>query len=306
LASWTFVASANSPHEELIRLANNKNGVIKLNSQNWDLLTSPKRTWSVVVQLTALDKAYKCQPCKDMDPMFNEVAKAWKSVPKADRDTHFFATLDFNDGQDIFRQLGVASAPIISMYPAAEGPRRLASGKTDAVKYDFNSYGSDPEELAHQISTFTPRPIPYKAPFNWGLILSVGSTLLAVVLAARLVLPVLLNRWTWAALTISTMLVMTSGFMFVRIRGMPYQTAEGTMVSGFQNQVGAEIWHISFLYGSLATSFLALILLVPTQSNRNLQRAGIYIFSGLNFILFSMLLADFRKKNAGYPFKLLF
>jgi oligosaccharyltransferase complex subunit gamma len=33
---------------------------------------------------------------------------------------------------------------------------------------------------------------------------------------------------------------MTSGFMFVRIRGMPYNGSNGWVASGYQNQYGQE------------------------------------------------------------------
>lgn len=39
-------------------------GVIKLDEQLFDALTSPKREWSVLVQLTALDKNMRCTPCR--------------------------------------------------------------------------------------------------------------------------------------------------------------------------------------------------------------------------------------------------
>lgn len=42
-------------------------------------------------------------------PNFESVAKSWKKVPSKDRDQHFFATLDFKDGQDIFRKVGISS-----------------------------------------------------------------------------------------------------------------------------------------------------------------------------------------------------
>lgn len=44
--------------------AKSSGGVIKLDEQLFDALTSPKRDWSVVVQLTALDKSMRCTPCK--------------------------------------------------------------------------------------------------------------------------------------------------------------------------------------------------------------------------------------------------
>lgn len=43
--------------------------------------------------------------CRLWDPNFNAVGKSWKKVPKEKRDYHFFATLDFKDGQDIFRRV---------------------------------------------------------------------------------------------------------------------------------------------------------------------------------------------------------
>lgn len=106
--------------------------------------------------------------------------------------------------------------------------------------------GNDALEFAVQMSNYTPVPIPYKAPIDWGLVVSAIAALLLCTLAARLVLPVIQNRWTWALIVISTMLVMTSGFMFVRIRGMPYRTKDHSMIPGYQNQVGAEIWTVSF------------------------------------------------------------
>lgn len=58
------LALAASPHERLLKLAQQGNGIIKLDATSFDLLTSPKRTWSTSIQLTALDKRRKCIPCK--------------------------------------------------------------------------------------------------------------------------------------------------------------------------------------------------------------------------------------------------
>lgn len=117
-----LAAATKTPHEELIALAESNHGIIKLNSQTWDLLTAPKRDWSAVVQLTALNQNMKCAPCRyfipfilflslltyrqrEFDPTFRTVAKAWATVSKAERNKHFFASLDFQDGQDIFKKV---------------------------------------------------------------------------------------------------------------------------------------------------------------------------------------------------------
>jgi oligosaccharyltransferase complex subunit gamma len=115
-------SQGDAVHQQLVALATTGNGVIKLDPKSFELLTSSKRNWSVSVQLTALDKRRRCIPCKsvdsatshtqtfnvmdrEFDPSFNAVAKAWASTPKRHRDNHFFATLDFDDGQVIFQKV---------------------------------------------------------------------------------------------------------------------------------------------------------------------------------------------------------
>lgn len=58
------LAANNSPHDELVQLAAAGNGVIRLDERVFDLLTSPKRTWSASIQFTALNPQRRCAPCK--------------------------------------------------------------------------------------------------------------------------------------------------------------------------------------------------------------------------------------------------
>lgn len=101
--------------------------------------------------------------------------------------------------------------------------------------------GFDAQPLAEQLSTFTPIPIPYHPPINWTK-WGVGAFLvLSGLLAIRFLAPVLRSRWTWATITILTSLVMTSGYMFTRIRGMPNTAQDGSWIAqGFQSQYGQE------------------------------------------------------------------
>lgn len=55
---------AATPHQQLVQLASAGNGIIRLNPDTFDLLTSPRRTWSATIQLTALDKRRRCNPCR--------------------------------------------------------------------------------------------------------------------------------------------------------------------------------------------------------------------------------------------------
>ena len=59
------LAASSSPHERLVELADaSSDGVIQLNDETFDLVTSSKRNWSVVLQLTAMDKKMRCSPCR--------------------------------------------------------------------------------------------------------------------------------------------------------------------------------------------------------------------------------------------------
>jgi oligosaccharyltransferase complex subunit gamma len=57
-------ASQDSSRQQLVKLAADNNGAIKLDAETFDLLTSPKRDWSASVLFTALDKKRRCGPCR--------------------------------------------------------------------------------------------------------------------------------------------------------------------------------------------------------------------------------------------------
>ena len=208
------------------------------------------------------------------------------------------------------------SAPIVSVYPAAEGPRKPASGKTDPSKYDFSN-GFDPAPLAEQLSHHTPIPIPYRAPINWG---KIGTNILFVaslLLLARFFKPILTGRLVWIIMTVVPSLAFMGGLMFVQIRGSPWQMANGQwMAQGFSNQLGKEVQMVAIIckalaflmsppntnYGSsdggLAGAFLALILVTPYVSPSR-QRVQIYTLILIIAFIYSSLLSLFRFKNRG-------
>jgi len=314
LLPYKFADKLSETRARFTKIAEANNGVIKLNSAEFEAITAADRDWSVVVQLTALGNEFKCAPCLTFDPNFRTVAKAWTKVPKAEREGHFFATLDFADGQSVFRSLGLNSAPVVNFYPAQKGPFKPANGKTDTWSYDFNQNLFDAKTLAEVLSRSTPTKIPYSPPPNYGLAITIGGTVLSVLIFARFFWPILsaflLSRWTWALLSILSSLIFTSGFMFTRIRNMPFaqNTREGPqwIASGYQNQFGAETYVVATLYGTLALSQIALIMLVPRILKPTQQRAAIYIWTGVTILLYSVLISLFKLKNAGYPFSLLF
>jgi hypothetical protein len=139
------------------------------------------------------------------------------------------------------------SAPVVSVYPAVEGPRKPASGKTDPAKYDFSS-GFDPAPLAEQLSHHTPIPIPYRAPINWG---KIGTTLFFAanfLLFLRFFKPVLTGRLVWIIMTVVPSLAFMGGLMFVQIRASPWQMPNGQwMAQGYANQFGKEVQMVAII-----------------------------------------------------------
>ncbi|KAH9946035.1 oligosaccharyl transferase subunit OST3/OST6 family [Epithele typhae] len=302
---FCLAASADSAYEQLTNLAKSNNGLIKLDDKSYGLLTHAKRNWTSSVHFTALDPRRRCAPCKEFDPSFTTVAKAWNKVPARDRSSHFFATADFDSAMGVFQKLGIQSAPVVHIYPAAEGPRRPANGRISPIVYDFSN-GFDAGPLAEQLSAWTPVPIPYKAPIDWAKYGTTAGFVLIALSSIRIMLPVIRSRWAWAVGIVLTSLVMTSGFMFVRIRGMPPSGQGGQWIAqGYQNQFGQEVQVVSFVYGLLSASFLMLTLITPYQSSPARQRLQVYLWSGVIFVMFSVLISLFRVKNRSYPFKLL-
>ena len=79
--------------------------------------------------------------------------------------------------------------------------------------------------------------------------------------AAPYVLPVIQNRNLWAALTLISILLFTSGHMFNHIRKVPYVAGDGKngvayFAGGFQNQFGMETQIVAAMCKSFSTHLL--------------------------------------------------
>lgn len=108
--------------------------------------------------------------------------------------------------------------------------------------------GFDAGPLAAFVSRFTPVAVPYKDPIDWVRWITIASGLLGSLLFLKFISPIVQNKWAWATVTIITSLVMTSGYMFTRIRNVPYNGGDGNWVAaGYQNQFGQEVQVVSFI-----------------------------------------------------------
>lgn len=195
-------------------------------------------------------------------------------------------------------------APILLYFPLGSG---------SPVKYDFATGSYDAEDIAEWLSTQRGEPVPYSAPFPWLKLftavtsLSIGT---ATVYLLRQHVPLSQgSKVAWALLVLGIIVTQTAGYMWNQIRGAPFAgVGPGGQITyfapGFQNQFSAETGIIAGLYTLLAFSVIALVKAVPNQPSKTRQRAGIYVWSAILLLGFSVLISIFRVKNGMYPFRL--
>jgi oligosaccharyltransferase complex subunit gamma len=100
-------ASASDRSDKLAKLTA-AGSVLRLNSATYDEFTAGARDYSLSVVLTALGPQFKCQPCQQFQPAHREVARQFRRKARQPDHKHFFAYLDFPDGQETFRKVGLS------------------------------------------------------------------------------------------------------------------------------------------------------------------------------------------------------
>ncbi|KAK4133987.1 OST3/OST6 family protein [Trichocladium antarcticum] len=286
---------------------------VKLRDNTYRELTGAPRDYTAAVLLTAMDARFGCQLCREFQPEWDLLSRSWTNGDKAGESRLVFGTLDFSDGRDVFMSLGLQTAPILLLFPPTVGPHAAAS--PEPIRYDFTNGPQTAEQIHSWVARHLadrPHP-PIKRPFNWMrwistfVVLSGGLT--ASFVAWPYVLPVIQSRSVWAAITLISILLFTSGHMFNHIRNVPYVAGDGRggvsyFASGFQNQYGLETQIVAAIYGVLALSGISLAIKVPRMTDPRAQGIAIFAWGGILFLVYSFLLSVFRGKNAGYPFSL--
>ena len=102
-AGGSASGSNNSNRQaRLVSLSRASGGAVNLESFTYNEFTSSPRNYSITTLLTALGPQFGCAPCKAFQPDYERLAKGW--AKKGDQ-THFFATLDFLKGKDVFQKV---------------------------------------------------------------------------------------------------------------------------------------------------------------------------------------------------------
>lgn len=286
---------------------------VKLSDVSYKTLTEAPRDYSVSVLLTAMDPRYGCHLCREFQPEWDLLAKSWTKGDKKGESRVIFGTLDFTNGRDTFLSLGLQTAPVLLHFPPTTGPHAATS--QEPVRYDFSSGPQNAEQVRSWLVRHIPEgPHPeIVRPINWvrwisGVTITMG-VLTFIYVASDYILPIVTNRNVWAAISVMTILIYTSGQMFNQIRNTPYigSDSRGGIVyftRGFQSQVGIETQLVGCMYAIMALCSITLAVKVPRMADSSAQQRVVLICGGALFLTYSFFLSIFRIKNAGYPFSL--
>ncbi|CAH7670348.1 hypothetical protein BY996DRAFT_4228551 [Phakopsora pachyrhizi] len=319
---WLLVAKSSSNNDrlsKLISLTKAGKGIAPLNDKLFDeIISGSPRNFSITLVLTALGSQFQCIPCQTFDKEYQLLSQQWQKQPREIRESHFFAMLDYKEGKNTFQKLGLNTAPQARNYLPTEGPKAVNDPKHEVINFDFNRGG--PEVLkAEYFSDWAIKtaglPQFFKRPPDYAKIFASLCTILATLIITKVAWPVVRfvfqSRYIWAILVLPVVLLMISGQMWVQIRSPPYAVrgqngAPSYIAGGYSNQLGAETFVISGIYGTLAFASYTLAFTVAKLDDPVRQRVAFYVWLGILVGLASVLVNIFRMKNGGYPFKLLF
>jgi len=315
LLPLALAANASSRLQKLQRLSSKSSDrIIRLNSALYEEFTAVpagERDYALSVVLTALKPAYNCVQCREFDTQYGMVATQWHRSAKSETPT-FFASLDFPDGQEVFRKLALTTAPVLKYFHPVSPETK---GKPQEDAYSFSSGLGAPHFASWMVATSrTPVSFRYRQPVDYAKIATYVFTFLAICITFyrhwTTLSPLITGSHIWAFLSIAFILTMTSGYMWNQIRHPPYMVggSQGKPVSmiasGYQNQYGVETHIISGVYGALALSVVIILLVLPKVKSPQAQRVGIYLWVGVIIVMHAVLTGLFKVKSPGYPYGL--
>ncbi|KAB8198945.1 hypothetical protein BDV34DRAFT_207815 [Aspergillus parasiticus] len=283
---------------------------IELDDSSFEDLTSKPRDYHVAVLLTAAEARYGCILCREFQPEWELISRSWNKGPKPDGLKMLFTTLDFSNGKATFQKLMLQTAPVLLVFPPTVGP--FAKVDDAPIRFDFSGPISA-DQLYVWINRHLPegpKP-PLIRPINYMRLISAVTIVMGVLtlftVLSPYVLPVIQNRNLWAAFSLISILLFTSGHMFNHIRKVPYVVGDGKggisyFAGGFSNQFGMETQIIAAIYAILSFATIALAMKVPRIADSKAQQLAVLIWGTVLFGMYSFLLSVFRAKNGGYPF----
>lgn len=310
---FALSAYANNLDEQIQQLneLSDRRPIIRLNVDKFRKFVGSKslpRNYTFIVMMTALSPSRSCHICRQAYEEYMVAASSFKYSPNSELNKLYFGLVDYDEGTEIFNNLNINSAPCFLYFD-----ERGNFKSPDELNIQRLGFGAD--IISRWITEKTGmtfkivRPPNYSVAILFGML---GTTIGAILYMSRNSLGSILNRNVWAMASVSIVLLMTSGQMWNHIRGAPLMQRgrnQNNYIHGSSSgQFVIETYLVIVMNAGIA---LGMILMtdalrigdkVDGKRKKLLARVGF----ALMVFFFSLLLAVFRLKSYGYPYRLLF
>ncbi|KAI5969771.1 OST3 [Candida margitis] len=323
----TIVQCALTNEQLLKTVQNSKHKLLTLNDENYESILKGPRDYHVVALLTSQSPQINCVLCHQITPELEIVADSWvKDHPKGikieqeeeegesnkkivAKNIYFFKS-EFAESKKLFSLFELNTIPKIFHFKPtkAPGPKNFLHEKQE---YQFFQ-GDHKSLMLNWVQDVTGQKINLYVPIdNTKLIIHAIIGFVSVFLLKRYrtyVGKALTSKLSWCIVSLITVLLFTTGYMFNQIRGSPYvlEHADGKtdyFAPGQQTQFGIETQIMSFLYGILSILVIILIKRAPEIKNDSISLILVSVVSLLIFVLFSLVLSIFGLKGMGFPYR---
>ncbi|CCK70424.1 dolichyl-diphosphooligosaccharide--protein glycotransferase OST3 KNAG_0E01620 [Huiozyma naganishii CBS 8797] len=282
---------------------------------------------NVLALFTTTALEFGCQTCLKFEAEYDALVQSWFNdhpggVSKEDPEKAlFFVKVSvMKPGQipNAFKYFNLEHIPKLLFFPAG--------GRID----DYQSLDLPQEEGTMRVTYLITAlkgaigisDYQLYVPTDWS---SIGVTMFAVFALVYLVRKhyaflgtLLASRALWAVCSVAFIILMISGYMFNKIRGVPLAGSgpHGEVVyileNEFQSQYGIETQILAVFYGLLAALVVGLSMGIPKLNNYYQRRSdGTFIVAVASIVLavavymfFAAYTNVYSTKQGGYPFKL--
>lgn len=319
LFSYLSIAIAGLQNHELQQLVKNqsKHKIIKVTDENYEQLLSGPRDHHIVLFLSTTSSKITCILCNQFKPDFEIVADSYfqdypDGVNNDELKDVYFMFSDFIDSRNLYGLFELSNIPKVFYFPPSKATSRKAFLK-EYIDYQFFQ-GDHKQLLASWLQSTTGNTFNIYIPVNYEKVAyNAIVTLIVVLLLVKFngkIIRFLRSRQLWSGFSLISVLLLTTGYMFNQIRGVPYlrediQGAGAYFANSQQNQYGVETQILSFVYGALSLFFVILLKKLPELKNDQVRFIAVAIVSLLILVFYSLLLGIFGLKGSGYPYKLL-
>lgn len=317
-------------NDQLLKtVQNSKHKLLTLNDENYESILNGPRDYHVVALLTSNSPQINCVLCHQISPELEIVADSWvKDHPKGikleeneeettetkDKKTQakniYFFKAEFAESKKLFSLFELNTIPKIFHFKPTKalGPKNFLHEKQE---YQFFQ-GDHKTLMLNWVQDVTGQKITLYVPIdNTKLIIHAIIGFVSMFLLKRYrkyVGKALTSKLSWCIVSLISVLLFTTGYMFNQIRGSPYvlEHADGRtdyFAPGQQTQFGIETQIMSFVYGVLSILVIILIKRAPEIKNDSISLILVSVVSLLIFVLFSLLLSIFGLKGMGFPYR---